>query len=309
MHVYPDYYKEFSCIAGECKHNCCIGWEIDIDGETAEKYKNVGGELGKRLKNNISKGENPHFILGERERCPFLNGQNLCDIICELGEGALCAICAEHPRFHNELPDRIESGLGLTCEAAGRIILGKKSPLVLIGEGETDDEIIILRNKALAVLINREKRLDERISHMLMLVGGTLPKKSLAEWAEIYLDLERLDDGWTKLLEKVRDVGEKIDFSTFNIYMAERTCEFEQLAAYFIYRHFANAPDFAEAAARGAFAVLSLKIIAAVGAVILEEQGDFTFDDMVELCRKYSSEIEYSDENLYALLDILNPDF
>ena len=309
MHVYPDYYKDFFCIGGECKHNCCIGCEIDIDGETAEKYKNVGGELGKRLKNNISKGENPHFILGERERCPFLNGQNLCDIICELGEGALCTICKEHPRFHSELPDRIESGLGLTCESAGRIILGKKSPLVLIGEGETDDEIIILRNKALAVLINREKRLDERISDMLMLVGGTLPKKSLAEWAEIYLSLERLDGEWTKLLEKVRDVGEKIDFSTFNIYMAERTCEFEQLACYFIYRHFANSSTVEDAAAVGAFAALSCKIIAAIGASILSEKGEFTFDDMVELCRIYSSEIEYSEENMSELLYILNPDF
>ncbi|MBQ6613959.1 MAG: flagellin lysine-N-methylase, partial [Clostridia bacterium] len=186
MHVYPDYYKDFFCIAGECKHNCCIGWEIDIDEDTAERYKNIGGEFGKRLENNISKGENPHFILGERERCPFLNGQNLCDIICELGEGALCAICAEHPRFHNELPHRVESGLGLTCEAAGRLILGRKTPLTLVGGGETDDEIIILRDKVLEVLTNREKNLDVRISHMLTLVGAQMPVKSLSEWAEIY---------------------------------------------------------------------------------------------------------------------------
>ena len=26
-------------------------------------------------------GECPHFILGDKERCPFLNKNNLCDII------------------------------------------------------------------------------------------------------------------------------------------------------------------------------------------------------------------------------------
>ena len=27
----PDYFSEFSCIAGDCKDSCCLGWEIDID--------------------------------------------------------------------------------------------------------------------------------------------------------------------------------------------------------------------------------------------------------------------------------------
>ena len=75
--AYPEYYKEFSCIASRCRHNCCIGWEIDIDPETAEKYRDVGGERGERMKNFIEWCGEPHFILGEGERCPFLNERNL----------------------------------------------------------------------------------------------------------------------------------------------------------------------------------------------------------------------------------------
>ena len=52
--VVPDYYKDFKCLAGDCKHSCCIGWEIDIDADTLEYYKSVDGEFGERLKNNIS---------------------------------------------------------------------------------------------------------------------------------------------------------------------------------------------------------------------------------------------------------------
>ena len=39
--VAPDYYPNFKCIASECRHNCCIGWEIDIDEDTFEYYKGL----------------------------------------------------------------------------------------------------------------------------------------------------------------------------------------------------------------------------------------------------------------------------
>ena len=77
--VMPDYFEQFNCIADRCKHNCCIGWEIDIDDDTLEKYACVSGELGHRLKTNISLDENAHFVLSN-ERCPFLNECGLCDM-------------------------------------------------------------------------------------------------------------------------------------------------------------------------------------------------------------------------------------
>ena len=43
--VFPNYYKKFKCIADKCKHNCCIGWEIDIDNDTLEFYFNNGTEI------------------------------------------------------------------------------------------------------------------------------------------------------------------------------------------------------------------------------------------------------------------------
>ena len=88
----PDYYNKFSCIANKCNHNCCIGWEIDIDNETYEYYKSLKGDMGKRLCEEVSEEGTPHFKLSDNERCPFLNEYNLCDIITELGENALCEI-------------------------------------------------------------------------------------------------------------------------------------------------------------------------------------------------------------------------
>ena len=82
----PSYYKDFRCIASDCTENCCIGWEIDVDEDTLAYYKSIGSDFSRRLCAAIAPadeqaGENAHFILDERERCPFLNDKNLCDLL------------------------------------------------------------------------------------------------------------------------------------------------------------------------------------------------------------------------------------
>ena len=127
----------------------------------------------------------------------------------------------------------------------------------------------------------------------------------MGQWAEILLDLERLDEKWTALLHALRDGWETVDLDGFDRHMSARQTEYEQLSVYLLYRYFANAPDFAAAAARAAFAALGYRMLHALGAMLWTQSGEFTFADEVELCRLFSSEIEYSDENVYVLLDVL----
>ena len=199
----PTYCKSFKCTADKCRDNCCIGWEIDIDPSSAEYYDSVNGEFGDRLRSNIEKGEICSFKL-KGERCPFLNDSNLCDIIINLGENYLCQICDAHPRFRNELPDRIEIGFGLSCEAAGRLILSKKEPVKFLPKIDTDDEIILLRDEIISILQNREISLEQRIDNAFSLLGADKDCRPLSEWAKRLLELERLDEDWTKLLLKLK---------------------------------------------------------------------------------------------------------
>jgi len=306
QYVIPDYYKDFSCIAGDCRHSCCIGWEIDIDEKSLEFFESVPGGFGDRLRKNISHDGEPHFILGENERCPFLNEKNLCDIILTLGEEHICGICTDHPRFRNELPGRVETGLGLCCEEATRLILGKKEPvkLIITGEKEEDDEIIDLRDEVISLLQDRELTVDERVNAMLQKCGAYFPEKDLTEWADLLLDLERLDEEWTKYLALLRDHGSDADFDGFSEYMKERQTEYEQLLVYLIYRHFANASDELDTAARAAFAAFGYLVVSSIGAAMWTEKGEFSFADQTELARLFSSEIEYSDENRIEILEL-----
>lgn len=307
MHIYPDYYKEFRCIANRCKHNCCIGWEIDIDSSTLDFYKSVTGNLGKRLKDNISYNDTPHFILSDNERCPFLNTDNLCDIIIEAGEYNICNICKEHPRFHNELPDRTESGLGLCCEEAARIILSKRDCTTLECNTNifTDDEIIILRDNVMTVLQNRNHSIKDRLQLSLKLCNTSTETRSIKTWFHVLSTFEQLDKSWGELLYYAKENYDNINLSAFDTHIKDRQHEYEQFIIYLLYRHFANSPDIREAQSRLRFIDFAYNLIYTLGATIYHKNGDFSFDDQVELVRLFSSEIEYSDENLYTLFDMI----
>lgn len=151
--IAPDYYKEFHCLAGECRHSCCEGWEIDIDEETLNKYEKMPG-----IAEHISREGVPHFIL-KGSRCPFLKEDNLCELICSYGEDILCQICRDHPRFRNFWTGRVEIGLGLACEEAARIILGRKEPMKLVVL-ESDGEAVPLPEDEQWLMDLRQSMLD-----------------------------------------------------------------------------------------------------------------------------------------------------
>ncbi len=304
MFVYPDYYKEFRCIAGDCRHSCCIGWEIEIDKETKAFYDTVGGEMGKRLSENISGGDAPEFILTEGERCPFLNRDNLCDIILNLGEEHISHICREHPRFYNEFAGRVEAGLGLSCEEAARIVLGKKTKTVLESSEEEplDDKLLSLRDALISRLQDRKKSMRMRLFEVLGLCKTSLPERGVGFWADFLTSLECMDKTWREkvsALKKLSDVG----FGKFDEHMKERETEYEQLAVYLMYRHFATAADMDDAASRACFCVFGVWLVYALGLCAFLEKGEFSFEDQVELVRLFSSELEYSEENTNALFD------
>jgi len=306
-HYTPDYYKDFHCIAKSCRHNCCIGWEIDIDPDKFCFYNSVSGPFGDRLRKNISMEDTPHFILDKKERCPFLNSDNLCDIILTLGEEQLCEICAEHPRFHNYLPDRLESGLGLCCEEAGRLILSKNDPVCLISDSPDNesDELILLRDEAMTLLQDRKLTISARLDAMLTLCNASLPERTIEDWCSFLLSLERLDDKWTDLLNMLQKEWHNVDIPGFNVYMNSRMTEYEQFTVYLLYRHFCQAESPEDLCSRAAFVSWGFYLMFSLGAVLWTKNGKFSFDDQVELARLFSSELEYSEENMALLLNEL----
>lgn len=298
--IAPDTYPEFRCIADKCRHSCCIGWEIDINPDKREKYRRVPGGFGARLNAAIDdSGETACFRLGADERCPMLNQSGLCDLITELGEGALCQICADHPRFRNFFPDHTEIGLGLCCEEAARIVLTRETPMHLItldddGDEEEPDEeeesLLALRDTLFNVLADDTTPLPEQLDELLRLGGLLIPD---LDWPEIYRGLERLDPAWDTALDTLTSLSAEPPQALLPAF--RRFCE------YLLYRHLPGAMEDEDIPGRIAFCVLSTRVLMALCAA----KPGCTLADCIEFARMYSAEIEYSEDNIAALLDAL----
>lgn len=287
LFVKPDFYDEFRCIADKCRHSCCLGWEIDIDVAALGRFMAVEGDFGEYMRRNIGLEPTPHFVLGDDERCPFLREDGLCRMILTLGEDSLCHICREHPRFYNELPGRMEAGLGLCCEEAARLLLEGREHLGLVISGEdegADDELLAIRDEIFAILRDESISLTARMEQAMSLFGMELIPFDSRAAARFYLGLERLEQDWADRLNALAAADITPDMSAMR---------YARLAEYFIYRHFAVAPDGYEAGLRAQFAFLSARLICAMDMLA----GD------LESTRLYSAEIEYSDENLDIILD------
>lgn len=201
----PYYYKEFKCIADQCQDSCCIGWEIDIDEDTYEYYKQVEGDFGKRLRESMEAGEENTFVL-KNGRCPFLNDRNLCDICIELGEEALSQVCTEYPRFVTEYGKVQEKCLALSCEAAGRLVFERSTPFYweeleqqeYFGEGdqeEADLQMIHMieqsRDLAIALMQRREVSVEHRIADVLCFAWQVQERMNQEDYEGIGQVIER----------------------------------------------------------------------------------------------------------------------
>ena len=211
----PDYFDQFACLAGDCPHSCCIGWEVVIDEDTARRYRAEPGPLGEKLRAAMQfDGEDVCFPL-DGGRCPFLNRENLCEIHCALGAEATSVTCQEHPRFIEEYGPFKEITLSAACPKANELLLGSNEPLTFSAlEDETPAEegdawldwLLPLRNYLLDLLRNREQPLQERLRYFLLIaqeVQRLLDAKAMEELtafcASPYIrrpEAAELTEGW-----------------------------------------------------------------------------------------------------------------
>ena len=227
MNIYvPEYYPEFRCVASECRHTCCAGWEIDIDEESLARYDRLPGPFGDVVRHSIQRGEAPHFALTAGERCPLLNGDNLCELILHAGEGALCQICRDHPRFRNYYSCRVEMGLGLVCEEAARLILSWPRPLRLTllerdgREAPTEDEqyLFDLRDRWLGSIGEQGPRARLLETLIYRHLPDALYDGRLEERVDfIRRAFQEITDSWKDgdldaLVERAREFSDRVEY-------------------------------------------------------------------------------------------------
>ena len=291
MKIYfPSYYEKFKCIADKCRHSCCVGWEIDVDDVTMEKYKCLSGDMGDDIRAHICDGV---IELCDDDRCPFLDQKGLCRIISSLGDGFISDICREHPRFYHSISGRVEGGLGAVCEEACRIILSSDGYANFIEleqlanpPEETDFDTLAEREKLYAILTDENLSFSEKTD--VIREKYDLPDFLLDadKWNEALSSLEYLDSTRIGLIA----IGKHSSNRDLDQYLT-------RFLAYLVFRHVSVAESQDNLRARVGFCLLLSAIFENVIA-----EGELTFEEIVESARIVSEEIEYSEDNTASLI-------
>ena len=291
----PQYYFNFKCIADKCRHSCCVGWEIDVDERTLARYRALGGEMGEAIIESMEETEDgAHFRLCTDERCPHLDEKGLCRIITALGEGYLCDICREHPRFYHEIGGVWECGLGCACEEAARLILSAENyaDFAEIADDETENtpetvgdfNAFAYRAALYADLRKNEIPLADRLAKIEAEygLGATLKRDA---HRSLFEGLEYLNEAHRALLADAYCA----DFAPVSGLSA--ACE--RFFAYLIYRHASAAADLGEFATAVSLATCLTRLFCA-----LVSANDLP---PVACARILSEELEYSEDNTEAI--------
>ena len=288
----PAYYLRFACIADRCRHSCCVGWEIDVDADTMKKYEALSDGYGKEIIGSIDADGEPHFRLVANDRCPHLDDRGLCRIITAYGDEYLCDICREHPRFYHDTVRGREVGIGMACEEASRLILSAEDYQTTVLLEEIDDayedvEFDALPHRAAiyGILSDQAVPYAERLRRIAASYNVSLADRTDGEWRELLSSLEYLHDAHRALFEA---------YSSDPYTPSEHEAPLERALAYLVFRHCTAATDEETHRATIGFCLFCERLLASMARA-------YPTEDITELARILSEEIEYSEDNTEAI--------
>ena len=319
----PTYFDKFRCIADKCPDTCCVGWEVDIDDETAEKYSSLTGEISNKINKHLTRDETGCniFTLCDGDRCPFLNSCNLCEIHLEAGESFLSRTCTLFPRFYDDFCEIREMGLGFGCPEAARILLSEDEPFKLKLHEEISDEaedfdedflneLLNLRNNIFHTLQDESLSFRNKIEITLNLAkdfqndidGGLYDEKqnrTFSDCLKVLENMEYINNERKLFLENLKNISTSENI--FNDYKND----FEKLMIYYIFRYLLKAVYDYDVLTKVKYGIFACVVISRIYAYC----GEPDFDTRVKIMYSYSKEVEYSDLNMDLLDDIMYTSF
>ncbi|MDU2657905.1 MAG: flagellin lysine-N-methylase, partial [Clostridium perfringens] len=139
----------------------------------------------------------------------------------------------------------------------------------------------------------------------------SIKHKNLCEYLNVYKKIKHINSNDPLGLEKALKYFEGNEefylrkHKEFNEYYKENLYKFKNILVYFIFRYFMKAIFDYDVSAKIKLAIISTLMIKELAVVrFIENNNEFTEEDMVEVSRIYSKDIEHSDENIENLQEI-----
>ena len=203
--VAVEYWEEFECKGGACRHSCCQGWGISLSMK--EYFRLLGmdcsPELRRKLDGAFHLVENPteeryaQITPDWRGDCPMHMENGYCQLQVECGAQALSKICRLYPRSPRS-HFGCECACSNSCERTLELLRKRVEPMKIVPlkapvemPGQTGDRLsglirnhyLEIRKMCISEMQNRTMPLTER----LLSLGEKLKKVQAA--------LDTADDG------------------------------------------------------------------------------------------------------------------
>lgn len=167
--VRPDYYEKFQCIADRCTITCCQEWKIGVDNETNRKWKKLlpPDTVVDKKKNlsayTVKKDGMRVIALDEKHRCPFLNEEKLCRLLCTYTDRVLSDTCTQFPREVHRFSTHEEETLMPCCPAVIDIWKDAKEIVFPKVDREYKDLLFAIREHMMELLEDSTQRLEDQL--------------------------------------------------------------------------------------------------------------------------------------------------
>lgn len=167
--VRPDYYEKFQCIANRCTITCCQEWKIGVDNETNRKWKKLlpPDTVVDKKKNlsayTVKKDGMRVIALDEKHRCPFLNEEKLCRLLCTYTDRVLSDTCTQFPREVHRFSTHEEETLMPCCPAVIDIWKDAKEIVFPKVDREYKDLLFAIREHMMELLEDSTQRLEDQL--------------------------------------------------------------------------------------------------------------------------------------------------
>lgn len=180
----PDYYADFRCKCGQCRHTCCDGWAVTFPREDYFRLLSVpcSPALRRKLDTALHLADAPtperyaELLPNWEGHCPLQSADGLCSLQAECGEDAISSTCRYYPRGVRTMDDD-ECACSASCERVVEMLLHRTAPMTFrrmdlsfamaLPKRETDAafaaETRQLRRDAVTMLQAREVPLGNRL--------------------------------------------------------------------------------------------------------------------------------------------------
>lgn len=200
--LYPAFYLQFRCLAGQCRDDCCQNWRITCNKKDYLTIKQAKKspqleELTRQAVHRLRKGSaipgqgNTYAeFRAQGQHCPFFSDKGLCSLQLECGEQTLPQVCRTFPRREiYTYTDRI-AALSPACEGVLQLLWDRPEGIdFMLDELPRPDWRFapprpqyqlypLLRERSIDILQARQFSLERR----LLILGLVLEQVSREGW-------------------------------------------------------------------------------------------------------------------------------